>query len=91
MEVRGGSDSHLSGGEGGGSNPTRLSRWSGTYSCTSTTLLMMLRSSCMAGMSGAYFHAPSTMNLYCASTPSCQPTKQHTIRPRPSAHMSALL
>jgi len=60
--------SHLSGGDGGGSKPTRLSRWSGTYSCTSTTLLMILRSSCMAGMSGAYFHAPSTMNLYCRST-----------------------
>lgn len=44
----------------------RLSRWSGTYSCTSTTLLMMLRSSCIAGWSGAYFHSPSTMNLYCS-------------------------
>ena len=56
---------YLSGGEGGGSKPTRLSRWSGTYSWTSTTLLMMLRSSCIAGMSGEYFHSPSTMNLYC--------------------------
>ena len=45
----------------------RLSRWSGTYSCTSTTLLMMPRSSCMAGWSGAYFHSPSTMNLYCTA------------------------
>lgn len=58
---------HLSGGEGGGSKLDRLSRFSGTYSWTSRTLLTLFISSYIAGWSGAYFQSPSTMNLYCTA------------------------
>ena len=49
----------------GGSNPARLSRFSGTYSWTSSTLFTLPSSSNIAVWSGAYFHSSSTMNLYC--------------------------
>jgi hypothetical protein len=55
----------LEGGDGGGSKPERLSRFSGTYSCTSSTLFTLPPSSYIAAWSGAYFHSPSTTNLYC--------------------------
>lgn len=46
-------DTHLEGGEGGGSKPDTLSRFSGTYSCTSITLLTLPISSYMAGWLGS--------------------------------------
>ena len=43
---------------------SKLSKISGTYSCTSNTLFTFPISSYIAGWSGAYFHSPSTINLY---------------------------
>ena len=66
-EGRGGSyvQCYLSAGDAGGSKDVKLSRFSGTYSWTSITLLMLPRSSYMCVWSGAYRHSPSTVNLYC--------------------------
>jgi hypothetical protein len=44
---------YLAVGEGGGSKPDRPSRFSGTYSCTSITLLMLPMSSYMHGRLGS--------------------------------------
>ncbi len=44
---------HLDSGDGGGSNPDRLSRFSGTYSCTSIMLLTLPMPSNMAGWLGS--------------------------------------